>query len=1221
VPEFDAKADTPTTTVSAGDKFPFGDVSADGWDTITAADLLAALVAVHPDAGGDDTLFLNGSGGFTTPAGGGGGGGAPTTASYLTLGANGTLTAERVLTAGSNITLTDGGAGSTLTVAVDDTPVFAGLVTAPQMAVVNGGGYGFSVTPGDATSYWYVTNTGAGGTLAWATSAKGTLQVRSSNFGSAPQATCEWEVVGTAEHGFRINAPASYTGDSYVLYVNGARVYGVAGSGAVTAASLNGVTVANGGSGALTVTGTASVSGTNTGDQSTFGTIAVSGQSDVVADAAGDTLTLVAGSGISITTDASTDKVTITATGGGGGGGGAAAPRPDPALDLAAADPLLPTAADLLADDTFAIVTADGSVKRVRADAVYSRLKTGLADDLLDLRPHALYWPDLNALYTTAAQTTKTIASNSAAFPGQNQNVYSWADSSGNGRHITNQVVAEGRLTVDFTDTGLPAVQTGNNFTLGRAGESALFGSPWTAVLAVSQDAAQSSHAQVAFAVGKAGTNDYVYLDLRRTDTGGLTGSNVTHRFGGSVSGGWGGTLDDANVADPGRGVQIHAVGWDGASFWFRKQDGTILTAAGTFAGADQFSIGWVYRTAYGFYMPGHAVALALFSRSLLAPDLARVVSEFKRRLLAPSRLDERVTFAARLAGPAGSKTRGVIRPAGAVAATVGTVAVPATVPAGRSGPGVAVSGGSAVKVGRAAFGKFAAWPARGSWFAVFHGKVSALPGSGDAHLMGQWSPGLTNLTYGRAWRVVLTSAGAVRFDVMTTPITPAVQSVTDSAGLTPGDEVRIVAQWDRDAQTLRLNVNGRSQVTAAYAGPDWSINYAEPWNPVTVGAGWSGTGTNPYDAAFSGEVYGVEAGRGTLNTAELALYLAAGGYESARTAGPSVRVTNGRNRHVRWGGPGTPTAAVTVEGEYTAPASGGAVMYTLNGGAAAVGVASPSGRTFSFAVPDVPAGRNVIEVYFAGQPSVRTAVRVNVGPVILVAGQSLAPLTSAYPQRYDGPDGYVTYTDPSRRWRQAGTVEITPGSQDACDLSSLSAGYSAWGRIAARTAARLGVPVGVVIASQSGTDSQSWAPATSPLDDTTLFGQACRMALAAGGADLVWWDQGQNDAAYSVNQSQHTTRLTAVVDGFYAQLGCDTAVVVMPESTAAWAANVAAIQAAQRAVIAAHAHAVPGSDEDGLTPAGDGVHWGSSADPRAAQAEIDARVERHAAALAALGL
>lgn len=56
------------------------------------------------------------------------------------------------------------------------------------------------------------------------------------------------------------------------------------------------------------------LSGTNTGDQLTFKTLAVSGQSDVVADAAADTLTLVAGSGIAITTNAAADAVTIAAT-------------------------------------------------------------------------------------------------------------------------------------------------------------------------------------------------------------------------------------------------------------------------------------------------------------------------------------------------------------------------------------------------------------------------------------------------------------------------------------------------------------------------------------------------------------------------------------------------------------------------------------------------------------------------------------------------------------------------------------------------------------------------------------------------------------------------------------------------------------------------------------------------------------------------------------------
>lgn len=63
-------------------------------------------------------------------------------------------------------------------------------------------------------------------------------------------------------------------------------------------------------------------SGTNTGDQNLFSTIAVSGQSNVVADSTSDTLTLVAGANVTITTDASTDTITIAASGGGGGSPG-----------------------------------------------------------------------------------------------------------------------------------------------------------------------------------------------------------------------------------------------------------------------------------------------------------------------------------------------------------------------------------------------------------------------------------------------------------------------------------------------------------------------------------------------------------------------------------------------------------------------------------------------------------------------------------------------------------------------------------------------------------------------------------------------------------------------------------------------------------------------------------------------------------------------------------
>jgi hypothetical protein len=62
------------------------------------------------------------------------------------------------------------------------------------------------------------------------------------------------------------------------------------------------------------------LSGTNSGDQLTYKTIAVAGQSDVVATSETDTLTLAAGSNITLTTDAVNRKVTIASSGGASGG-------------------------------------------------------------------------------------------------------------------------------------------------------------------------------------------------------------------------------------------------------------------------------------------------------------------------------------------------------------------------------------------------------------------------------------------------------------------------------------------------------------------------------------------------------------------------------------------------------------------------------------------------------------------------------------------------------------------------------------------------------------------------------------------------------------------------------------------------------------------------------------------------------------------------------------
>ena len=87
--------------------------------------------------------------------------------------------------------------------------------------------------------------------------------------------------------------------------------------------SIGGAIYAGGSAGTsgfvLTSTGTGiQWSAVASGSNNTFSTFAVSGQSNVVADSTTDTLTLVAGAGVTITTNATTDAITIATSGGGG---------------------------------------------------------------------------------------------------------------------------------------------------------------------------------------------------------------------------------------------------------------------------------------------------------------------------------------------------------------------------------------------------------------------------------------------------------------------------------------------------------------------------------------------------------------------------------------------------------------------------------------------------------------------------------------------------------------------------------------------------------------------------------------------------------------------------------------------------------------------------------------------------------------------------------------
>jgi len=117
-------------------------------------------------------------------------------------------------------------------------------------------------------------------------------------------------------------------GSGAVVVPNSFGVITVAGQDNITAGtasdSLNLVAGANttittdAGLNQITLTATGGGGGGGEANQNAFSNIAVSGQTTIAADTTTDTLTLVAGSNITLTTNADNDSVTITSTASGG---------------------------------------------------------------------------------------------------------------------------------------------------------------------------------------------------------------------------------------------------------------------------------------------------------------------------------------------------------------------------------------------------------------------------------------------------------------------------------------------------------------------------------------------------------------------------------------------------------------------------------------------------------------------------------------------------------------------------------------------------------------------------------------------------------------------------------------------------------------------------------------------------------------------------------------
>lgn len=120
-----------TTTQIKGSQIQDGSIKSEDVDDVLEKELTKVRVTTgdsSPDflsakiiAGDNITLNVVGSSGSIqylaiSGSAGGSGGGAPAAASYIVLSSNGTLTSERVLTAGTGISITDDGPGGNLTI-------------------------------------------------------------------------------------------------------------------------------------------------------------------------------------------------------------------------------------------------------------------------------------------------------------------------------------------------------------------------------------------------------------------------------------------------------------------------------------------------------------------------------------------------------------------------------------------------------------------------------------------------------------------------------------------------------------------------------------------------------------------------------------------------------------------------------------------------------------------------------------------------------------------------------------------------------------------------------------------------------------------------------------------------------------------------------------------------------------------------------------------------
>lgn len=267
--------------------------------TETTAATTRALISVT-DAGGDGSLAYNNSTGVITYTGPS----ASEVRAHISAGtgvtvSNGAISIGQAVATSSNVTFAD--LAATGNVVVTGNLTVNGTQTTLNTATLSV--EDLNITVGKAATTSAATD-GAGLTFgAWSSGTIPTFTWDHANQRFAANYSIAANLVG--------NVTGNVSGSAGTVTSISSHDVGDLGNVSSTAASSGQVLKWNGSAWAPA----ADLSGA--ANQNLFETIAVSGQSDIVADGVTDTLTFAAGSNITLTTNASTDTITIAASGGG----------------------------------------------------------------------------------------------------------------------------------------------------------------------------------------------------------------------------------------------------------------------------------------------------------------------------------------------------------------------------------------------------------------------------------------------------------------------------------------------------------------------------------------------------------------------------------------------------------------------------------------------------------------------------------------------------------------------------------------------------------------------------------------------------------------------------------------------------------------------------------------------------------------------------------------